>query len=193
MANTKNAAGGGGAQMGVSGTNISLKQNVTMPTMPAGAYSAEQQEYAQQQQIASEPQQAYMPQQSNIRQPVGYNPQQPELPGEIGGTPTSVPPEMRQPGGYNPQQPEQPGEIGGTPTPEPSARAPTILPGTGDQGRFTPTPVPAYQPGMPDMSEYFAGWQAAIEQLYRMLPCIFSGQFNFMPSWPAWPQFIKTI
>lgn len=99
------------------------------------------------------------------------------------------PSNAQQPGEYIPQQPDQTGTIN-TPTPEPSA---TISPGTGNEGSVTPTTSPAIQPGMPDMSEYIAGWQAAIEQFYRLMPYIFSRQFGFMPSWPAWTPSIKTI
>ncbi|HEY3422812.1 MAG TPA: hypothetical protein VGK13_06595, partial [Methanocellaceae archaeon] len=116
------------------------------------------------------------PQPSNVQQPGEYIPPQPS--------------NVQQPGEYIQPQPVGPGETGGAPTPEPSA---TISPGNGNEGSVTPTASPAFQPGMPDMSEYIAGWQAAIEQFYRMLPYIFSRQFGFMPSWPAWPQNIKTI
>jgi hypothetical protein len=97
---------------------------------------------------------------------------------------------VQQPGTYIPQQPEPTVETGYTPTPEPSA---IISPGTGNEGSVTPTASPSVQPGMPDMSEYIAGWQAAIDQFYRMLPYIFSRQLGFMPSWPAWPLDIKTM
>lgn len=131
--------------------------------MPAMSAGEEQQQYVQQQQYAQQQQIGPGPQQA-------YAPQRSNMP-----------------------QPDQTGQTGGAPTPEPSAREPTISPDTGNQGSFTPTPVPAYRPDVPDMSEYIAGWQATMEQFYGMLPYIFSEQFGFMPSWPTWPQFIKTM
>ena len=98
----------------------------------------------------------------------------------------SAPQRVNQPG----RNVQQPVETGGTPTAEPTA---TISPGAGNEDIATPTAEPAIQPRMPDMSEYFAGWQAAIDQFYHMLPYIFSRQFDFMPSWPSWPLNIKTI
>jgi hypothetical protein len=98
----------------------------------------------------------------------------------------SAPQQLNQQGGNK----QQPVETGGTPTAEPTA---TVSPGAGNENRATPTAGPAIQPGMPDMSEYFSGWQAALEQFFRMLPYIFSQQFDFMPSWPTWPLNIKTI